>query len=173
MSWTSELLAEHHQLAEFSCGKPELAVWLASHARRAQRQGTARVYVWADPDSGCVVGYYALAPTAVGRAGLPRSATGGVSTIPGHLIAKLALDQSIQGQGLGTALLLDAIEVVVEASRRAGGRLIVVDAIDSAAASFYAAHGFRRLADTNRWHITVAQAASLTGTSQDGAIRAP
>ncbi|MDR0626787.1 MAG: GNAT family N-acetyltransferase [Bifidobacteriaceae bacterium] len=161
MTWASEPLTDHHLVQAFACGKPALDEWLINQARRAQRQGTARVYVWADPETGRVVAYYALAPTAVGKAGLPRSASGGVSVIPGHLIARLALDQSIQSQGLGTALLLDAIEVVLQAAQRARGRLIIVDAIDHEAGAFYSAHGFRQLADTNRWYLTTAQASVL------------
>lgn len=38
--------------------------------------------------------------------------------------------------------MVDALGVAVEAVKKAGGRLIVVDAIDEDAAGFYAHHGF-------------------------------
>jgi ribosomal protein S18 acetylase RimI-like enzyme len=58
------------------------------------------------------------------------------------LLAKLALDRSVQGQGLGSELLVVALETIVEAARRVGGKVMVVDAIDEAAAAFYERHDF-------------------------------
>ena len=62
---------------------------------------------------------------------------GGYSRIPGYLIARLALDRAIQGKGRGEQLLLDALGRAVAASEIGGGRLIVVDALDEEAQSFY------------------------------------
>jgi Acetyltransferase (GNAT) domain len=58
------------------------------------------------------------------------------------LLARLALDRSLQGQGLGGELLVDALSRAVQASEVAAARLVVVDAIDEAAAAFYEHHGF-------------------------------
>jgi len=58
------------------------------------------------------------------------------------LLARLALDRSLQGQGLGGELLLDALSRAVQASEIAAARLMVVDAIDDRAAAFYEHHGF-------------------------------
>jgi GNAT superfamily N-acetyltransferase len=58
------------------------------------------------------------------------------------LLARLALDRSLQGQGLGGELLLDALSRAVQASEIAAARLMVVDAIDDSAAAFYEHHGF-------------------------------
>jgi ribosomal protein S18 acetylase RimI-like enzyme len=61
------------------------------------------------------------------------------------LLAKLALDSSVQGRGLGAELLVAALELIVVAARRVGGRVVVVDAIDDPARSFYERHDFERL----------------------------
>lgn len=98
--------------------------------------------------------YYSIAPTEVVREGLPRSAGGGHSRVPGYLLARLALAQDLQGRGLGSQLLLGAIEVMVTASQAAAGRLIVVDAVDEAAHRFYAHHGFVPIAGGNRLYLT-------------------
>ena len=58
------------------------------------------------------------------------------------LLARLALDRALHGQGLGGELLLDALSRAVQASEVAAARLVVVDAIDEAAARFYEHHGF-------------------------------
>jgi len=48
----------------------------------------------------------------------------------------------VQGQGLGSELLVVAMETIVEAARRVGGKAVVVDAIDDEAAAFYERHDF-------------------------------
>ena len=98
--------------------------------------------MWVEPGGSEVVAYYALAPTEVRRQDLPRAMTEGVSVIPSYLLARLALDRRLQGQRLGSQLLVDALEVVVAAAELAAGRLVVVDAIDEAAAAFYRHHDF-------------------------------
>ncbi|MCA1727374.1 MAG: GNAT family N-acetyltransferase [Actinobacteria bacterium] len=51
----------------------------------------------------------------------------------------------MHGRGWGAALLGDAVRVALDGIRTAGGRLIVVDAISSEAAGFYAHMGFSPL----------------------------
>jgi len=72
-----------------------------------------------------------------------------------------ALDGSLHGQGLGTQLLLDAVERIVEAADRAGGRVIVVDAIDAEAHRFYGHHGFRAIEHSNRLVMKLSTARAI------------
>lgn len=138
----SERLRADHDLSPFASGNDALDLWLREHALHADRTGTGRTYVWVD-GTGRVVGYYTLAPHLVRRDETPPAAgRGAPEIIPAILLARLALDRSLHRQGLGAALLADALEIALEAIRKVGGRLIVVDAIDAAAASFYAHHGF-------------------------------
>jgi GNAT superfamily N-acetyltransferase len=149
--WTSQRLDEHHDLAQLDCGHDELDRWLLHEALRAQSAGTAHVTVWARPDDLVVVGFHAIAPTQFMRTDLPsRSLSAGYTTVPGYLIARLALAQALHGQGLGTQLLLDALERIVAAATDAGGRLIAVDALDDAAHSFYRHHDFQPILGSRR-----------------------
>ena len=66
-----------------------------------------------------------------------RMGRGSPDVIPAILLARLALDGSLQGQGLGAELLWDALSRAVAANRQAAASLVVVDAIDERAASFY------------------------------------
>ena len=132
--------------------------WLGSQARRAQDADTARTYVWTTPNSPGVVAYYSIAPTQVTKADVPRSLTGGYSTIPGYLLARLALHTDLHGQGLGAELLVDALGRIVEAARTGGGRLIVVDALDNQANAFYRRHDFIPVHGTMRLYLKVATA---------------
>jgi predicted N-acetyltransferase YhbS len=60
------------------------------------------------------------------------------------MLAKLALDMSLHGQGLGTELLVDAFtRSVVAADQGPGARVVIVDAIDASPYNFYVRHGFK------------------------------
>ena len=63
------------------------------------------------------------------------------------LIARLAVDRTEQGAGLGTRLLADALRMAVLAGGAAAARLVVVDATDESAARFYRRHGFTETLD--------------------------
>lgn len=133
-----------HDLSAFDCGKAELDEWLRSHARTATGQGT-RTYVLVD-EHGRVCGYFALAPHLLARDDAPpRLARGAPRQIPAILLAKLALGSTAQGSGLGTELLLDALDTTLSAARRAGGRVVLVDAIDDDARAFYEHHDLQQL----------------------------
>ena len=162
--WISQPLGERHDLDRFACGNEALDRWLRDQARRSHRAGAARTTVWVAPDSPIVVAYHAIAPTQLARVDLPsRALSGGYSQVPGYLIGRLALDLRLRGQGLGTELLLDALERIVEAADRAGGRLVAVDAIDDEAHRFYRHHGFVRVEGSNRLVMKLATARRALG----------
>lgn len=143
MSHRIESLADGHDLDTFTCGHPDLDQWLHLHARQATRQGT-RTYLLVEGSSNAVAGYFAIAPHTLARdEAPPRIGRGAPRAIPAILLAKLALDRRFQGQGLGDELLVHALTKIVTAARAAGGKLVVVDAIDEHAASFYRAHDFQ------------------------------
>ncbi|NLD77466.1 MAG: GNAT family N-acetyltransferase [Acidimicrobiales bacterium] len=154
---------DDQDLAAFDSGTVELDDWLRLHARTATGQGT-RTYVLVDDDD-LVVGYFAIAPHLLGRDDAPsRLARGAPEQIPAILLAKLALDSSLQGQGLGAELLIAALEVVVTAARSAGGRVVLVDAIDDVARTFYEHHDLELLpGKTHRLIMKLSTAARAMG----------
>ncbi len=154
---------DDHDLSGFGCGRPELDEWLRRHAVNARGQGT-RTYVLVDRDRR-VIGYVAIAPHLLARDDAPsRLGRGAPEQIPAILLAKLALDESVQGQGLGAELLVRALEVVVLAARRAGGRVVVVDAIDDEARTFYEHHDFVPLpGESRRLMMKLSTAAKALG----------
>lgn len=96
-----------------------------SFAGHAESANTGRTFVWVEAASRAVVGYFTLAAHLLRRADVPKAVgRGAPDAIPAILLARLALDRSLQGQGLGARLLLDALESAVDASTRAAGRLI-------------------------------------------------
>lgn len=130
----------------FDCGVPALDEWLRQFALSDQRAGTSATYVLMRGPR--AVGFYTLAPHTVDpddaaprlRAGLPRQ-----RPIPVILLARLGLERSEQGGGLGGDLLRDALARCATAADEIGGRAVVVHAKDDAAAEFYRRYGFQPL----------------------------
>jgi GNAT superfamily N-acetyltransferase len=149
--YRSEHLSAHHDLEAFDSGSAVLDMWLRRSARHAEAANTGRTFVWTEPGSRAVVGYFTLAAHLVRRGDVPKGVGhGSPDAIPAVLLGRLALHRSLQGQGLGGQLLLDALERAVDASARAAARLVVVDAIDDSAAQFYRRYGFRPCPDSRR-----------------------
>ena len=142
MTYRLEPLQREHDLGPFDCGNAEFTEWLQRHSHHATARGT-RTFVLVDERIGVVAGYFAIAPHLVEREEIPRRiGRGAPRQIPAILLAKLALDRSIHGHGLGSELLVRALGTIVESARVAGGKLVVVDAIDDVAGRFYEHHDF-------------------------------
>ncbi len=138
-----------HDLTRFRCGRDVLDDWLVRHALHAQASRTGRTFVW--HDEAVVVAYYTLAAHWIARDALPaKLGRGSPDQIPAVLLARLALDSSLHGKGLGAAVLSEAGYRAAVASLTVGARVLVVDAIDEQAAAFYECHGFRRIPGTLR-----------------------
>lgn len=145
-----EALREDHRLDDFASGVEVLDRWLRQSARTAAAAGTAATYVLCRGDR--VVGYYALAMSSVAHAGAPaRLRRGMPDPVPVVLLARLALDRTERGTGLGGDLLIDALRRCVRGAREFGGRAVVVDAIDADAAAFYRHFGFLELEGQRLW----------------------
>jgi GNAT superfamily N-acetyltransferase len=138
----TEAINGGHRLTAFDCGKPELDLWLRDSARHAENHRTARTFVWHAGDR-VVMAYFSLAAHLIERDELSKKlARGNPAQIPAVLLARLALDKTLHGRGLGGVLLSDALSRAVLAGTSVGCRFVVVDAIDNGAAAFYQAYGF-------------------------------
>jgi GNAT superfamily N-acetyltransferase len=128
----------------FHCGVASLDTWLVEHAAGADAAGSARTYVVLDEEHDRVVGYHALTVASLER----EEATGRASTgmprhpIPAMLLARLAVDESVQGEGVGATLLADAMQRTLLVAEETGIRLLLVHAVDEDAKSFYLHYGF-------------------------------
>jgi GNAT superfamily N-acetyltransferase len=139
-----DLLTAAHILTGFDSGVASLDDWLRRRALANQFTGASRIYVVATPESR-VVGYYALASGALAHAEAPgRIKRNMPDPIPMAVLGRLAIDRSMQGKGLGVALLQDAVLRVRQAASIMGIRGVLVHAISEEARAFYEHHGFIR-----------------------------
>lgn len=132
-----ERLRREHDLSAFDCGNPTLTAWLQKFAWPNQQADSAKTYVAVRQHR--VAGYYALTAGSVHKHETPERIAKGLANHPVGvvLLARLAVDTSEQGKGLGKALLFDALERVEEAADIVGVRAVMVHAIDEAARRFY------------------------------------
>ena len=137
-----EPLTAAHDVDAFDCGRLPLNDWLRKRALADQAAGASRTYVACQART--VVGYYALAAGSVARAdATARLGRRMPDLMPMMVIGRLAIDASAQGQGLGAALLRDAVLRVLQTASIVGIRAILVDAVDDTARAFYEKFGFR------------------------------
>ena len=136
-----EPLASHHDIGNFQSGEASLDDWLKRRARANQVSGASRAYVVCEDK--LVIGYYALASGVVALESAPgRFRRNMPNPIPVVVLARLAVDISWHGRGIGRAMFRDAARRVAHAADAIGIRGIVVHAISEEARNFYVALGF-------------------------------
>ena len=134
---TIEKLRREHFLDSFDCGKEDLTRFLKRHAWSTQQAHGAQTYVLAKNLS--VLGYYSLAAASISHEEATERAKKGLARhpIPVILLARLAVDTSFQGRGIGPALLKDALLRSAQAADTIGARALIVHAKDDQAKAFY------------------------------------
>jgi predicted N-acetyltransferase YhbS len=136
------LLTKSHDRSLFDCGVPVLNEYLKHYAYQNQKKNAARTYVATRGNR--VVGYYTLAYGSVSCDEAPVSVKAGLAKhpIPVILLARLAVDLTERGKGLGVGLLKDALLRTLQAAEIAGLRAMIVHAKDDSAKTFYEKFGF-------------------------------
>lgn len=141
-------LERDDNLSRFDSGETALDEWLNRFALSDQRASVSVTYVLRRGDR--VVGFYTLAPSSINPPEQSTRLTSGLPSeraVPVILIARLAVDRSEQGTGLGSDLFRDALLRCVASADSIGGRAVLVHAKHERAATFYRRHGFEPLPD--------------------------
>lgn len=150
LDWRVEPLKREHDRDRFECGEPALDEYLARFARQNQESGVARTFVAVgEAQPGRVLGYYSLAVGAIDKANLPAAASRRFPNFPLPIarLARLAVDRSQQGTGLGEGLLLDALSRCLRVAEEVGIIAVLIDAKHERAKAFYARYEFDSLPD--------------------------
>lgn len=149
--------SKHKNRSTFDCGSPALNQYLSLQANQSSKRHAARTYVATDlDDPSLIAGYYTLTTTSVQPENMgPIIAKRYPGLDSCGLIARLAVDITYHGQGLGEALLINAISRLVQLSEGLGFPVIIVDP-KNGAADFYTKYGFERFDnDEDRMFLTI------------------
>jgi predicted GNAT family N-acyltransferase len=141
-----EPIKKYHRRDAFDCGEPALNEFLKKFARQNDERNIAKTFVAIDTGKN-VLGYYSVSAASVEFAGLPDDISERLPMypIPAARIGRLAVDRSVQGSGLGNQLLIDALKRIYLSSEHIAVKVVLVDAVDEKARSFYEHFGFIRL----------------------------
>jgi len=132
-----EKLDRSHAVDAFDCGEPALTRFLTRFSLSSQQSNAAATYVGLADDQ--VIGFYSLVVGEVQYEGAPERLIKGLAhhPVPLMLLARLAVDQSWQGRGIGAGLLKDAMLRTLQAADIAGIRALAVHAKNEGARAFY------------------------------------
>lgn len=134
-------LQASHQVEPFSCGEPSLDNWLKTRALKNQAAGASRCFVLCADQ--IVIGYYSLSAGAIGHEAAPKSMRRNMpDPLPVLLLGRLAIDRLHHNQGLGKALLRDAMLRAVYVASETGVFAMMVHALSEPAKRFYLSSGF-------------------------------
>jgi ribosomal protein S18 acetylase RimI-like enzyme len=143
-------LDKTHDRSAFKSGSAPLDTYCHQQVSQDIRRRITACFVALDvAQSQRIAGFYTLASTSVLLADLPPETGKNLPrypSVPAVRMGRLAVDEHFKGQGLGGALLADALARAARAEIAAFA--LVVDARDDAAASFCRHHGFIVLTDS-------------------------
>ena len=171
MRFSIQRLSTDHERVEFDCGEPALNSFLQRHARQNQAKNVSRTYVAVRPGERRVVGYYTLAGGSIEFERLPEVLQKRLPhyAVPVILLARLAVDRSAQGEGLGELLLFSALRVAVYTAESVGVFAVEVVAKNERAKRFYLRYGFESLPGNDlNLYLTLATARTLLGVGTSG-----
>lgn len=165
-AYVVEALNTQHNRSDFECGVEALDRYLKQQASQDMRRRVAALFVLVDLDLSRIAGYYTLAATAIRLAELPMEISKKLPKyplVPATLLGRLAVDQSYQGQGVGSFLLMDALRRSF--NNEIASMAVVVDAKDDKARDFYEHHQFITFPEqSQRLYLPMTSIAKLFGT---------
>ncbi len=148
--WGEAPIAKRHDRAAFDCGDGDLNLYLRRYARQNHESGGAKCFVAAPSDTPArILGFYTLSPASLEYARTPALAKKSLARYdaPVFRLGRLAVDKTVQGRGLGGALLLRAADRCLRVAQDVGGVALLIDAKNDRAARWYESYGALRLDD--------------------------
>lgn len=142
LPWKEEAIAKHHNRKVFDCGDEALNQFLQQHARQSHEKGAAKTYLAVGNDNR-VLGFYCLSPASIDYAETPKVLARGLPRheMPVFRLGRLAVDSTVQGQGLGGQLLLAAGHRSLLVASQVGGVGLLIDAKNEKVADWYKSYG--------------------------------
>ncbi len=158
-------LEKTHDRNSFDCGNEDLNRYLREQARQDAKKRVAASFVFTQPGSPAVLGFYTLSASIIPVDELPPDLMKRLpryGQLPVTLLGRLAVDRSLGGQGVGEFLLVDALRRSLEAAQQIAAMAVIVDAKNEQAESFYRHFDFQPFQQTPlRLFLPMGQIAKL------------
>lgn len=151
-----DILNKNHRRDQFDCGEESLTRYLKLFAMQNMRKMLSTCYVHAKEDLQVKAYYtlsnYSLIKNDIKTDTFPFKIV--FDHVPTTLLGKLAVDKTMQNQGLGKWMVLDALFQSYKIAMLSGSIAVVVEALNENAANFYQRLGLKLLHD-NKYFITM------------------
>lgn len=149
--WHEEPIGKQHDRGAFDCGDEALNQFLNRHARQSHEKGGAKTYLAVSENNEKVLGYYSLSPASIAYKRAPEVIKRGLARhdVPVFRLGRLAIDLSVQSQGLGGQLLLAAGRRCLLVAAQVGGVALLIDAKNERVVEWYANYGAVPLLDAH------------------------
>lgn len=138
-------LEKKYDKTKFVCGNELLDGYLKKQAKQDVNRDLSACFVLVDKND-VVRGYYTLSANSIKRDQFPedliKKLPPSYIDIPTILLGRLAIDESIKGNGWGELILMDALNRSLSISESLGTVAVIVDPIDEKAQAFYTQYGF-------------------------------
>jgi len=165
MNYLTEQLSSNHPKSKFDCGVDLLNTYLHKQAKQDIRRKLSACFVMFDKEAELLKGYYTLSNSSIPQDMIPNSISkklpNSYDSIPTTLLGRLAVDTKYKGQGVGEALLVDALKRSYYTSVAVGSFAVIVDPFDEGAIRFYEKYGFIQLPDSGKMFIPMKTVQSL------------
>ena len=151
MKWQIERLNRSHERGAFDCGRASLNDFIRARVSQYEKRNLGRTCVAVRPGERHVWGYYTLAAGSIPFDFLPPAFAKRLPKHPLPVIhfGRLAVDQSVRGQGLGRTLLIHALRRCQRVAEEVGICGVELSAIDDDAKAFYIKYRFEPLRDSD------------------------
>lgn len=158
-------LTKAHERKSFDCGLEDLNRYLREQAWQDAERRVAAPFVLTQPSDSRVLGFYTLSSSIIPVNELPEDLMKRLpryGQLPVTLLGRLAVDRSVGGQGVGEFLLIDALRRSLGAAQQIAAMVVIVDAKDERAESFYRYFNFQSFQQTPlRLFLPMTQIAKL------------
>jgi len=144
LAWQEEPIARRHDRAAFDCGDEDLNNFLQQYARKSHAKGGSKTFLAVGGgDDNKLLGFYSLSPASIAYERTPELVKRGLARydVPVFRLGRLAVDVSVQGQGLGGQLLLAAGRRCLYVATEVGGVALLIDAKNERVAGWYSSYG--------------------------------
>lgn len=160
-----------HDRSAFSCGFAPIDNFLKSSLSDQIKAGMVAAWIATAENDTAVLGFYTLGALAVRSEFGPKAwQRARVPDVPVIYIRAIAVRQDMQGNGLGTALVIDAMKRCIGIADQMGAAAIVLDVLEHEHFDrrwrFYEDLGFRPLGDPDnpkRVYIPMTDARATLG----------
>jgi len=162
-----------HDRTAFSCGVRQIDNYLKLTAKKASKADIVRAWVVVDENRN-IAGFYSINMHAIDVKDMPAAYKKKAlkhGMLPAAFIAMIGVDTSQQGNGIGSALVADALNRIARVSAEIGTCVIILDVFDDGDAgavarrkAYYENFGFQPLPDQPlRLFMPVQAARALSG----------